>query len=765
VRKRIAIAGHSEEGLSLIPLLEANPDVEVVAILSDDPGATEEALDGVGPGVREAYAPKVTSDPTGVLKSPGLVAVIEADPSGPIRSALEEAADYGVQRTTPLVAKLLYAFGPIDAYRKPELLQTLGEILESYNLTIDRKGILARILQIAVGSTGAERGSLMLYDPDEGNLRVEVAIGIERELIPKIRVAPGEGIAGRAFEERRPLLLTGKADWRTYRITRERDDVESALSVPLVYNDRALGVLNLAHTKQRGTFTDEDLAFVEQLSRVDAKIIARAEEYHALQRDSLRLRAESEVRRLLGSPEPLRERLNRVCRFLATDICRGIAHLYLRDPELDELTLQASSLDTDPLASALRLRTTDGVVGWAVREGRATVLCRTDDETLLYYAVLPLGSHSSFLGVLTVEGAQARPQSEELVRESLDAAAQGLARELTDRLREVRIEREATRMGAITEAGAQMSAARDSGELARAVSSSAAMILEAEHAVLRLRDEPSERYQIRSYFGSAETETQERLLALEKDLAIEAIQSRSTVRITRLEERAGLNPEDVGVNCIMTQPLTVDGRLLGTLSVLNKVARDPLVGERFGHDDEKVLVRFSEHASQALSSVLGRERARHRERFDSVTGLSNVAHLRERLEEELARASAQDRPVALVHMRVTGLEEFLTRADPEVGDQLLISVARELRASLREYDVAARTGPESFAAILPEPEGDVAEALGPIARRVGQALQRELEALGGESLPLEFGYATCPEDATTARALEERARDTRIRSL
>src|SRR5262249_52193078 len=154
----------------------------------------------------------LATDATTVLRTPGLVALIDADASASLRPIFVEAADRGVQVTTPLIAKLLYAFGPVDAARKPDLLQALGEILESYNLTVDRRGLLNRILQIAVGSTGADRGSVLLWDADAQVLRVEVALGIEKEVIPKIRIRPGEGIAGRAFAEKRSILLSGKAD-------------------------------------------------------------------------------------------------------------------------------------------------------------------------------------------------------------------------------------------------------------------------------------------------------------------------------------------------------------------------------------------------------------------------------------------------------------------------------------------------------------------------------------------------------------------------
>ena len=765
MRKRLCIAGRSREGLSLIPLLEANPEVEVSAILTEDRDATLAALDEVGPGVKDAYEGKVTLDVEDVWRTQGLVAIIEADPAPSLLSALEEAQDHGVQRTTPLVAKLLYAFGPVDAFRKPELLDKLSEILESYNLTIDRRRLLSRILQIAVGTTGANRGSLMLYDAEQGKLTVEVAIGIEQELIPKIRVSPGDGIAGRAFQERKSLLLMGKADWRTYRITRERDDVESALSVPLILGDRALGVLNLSHTQRRGIFTEEDLQFVEQLARLDARIIARAEEYHSLQRDSARLRVESEMRSLLGGPGLLRDRLAAVCRFLAAEVTGGIAHVYMRDPSLDALVLQASSLETDPLASRLRVRSTEGIIGWVARTGERIVLCGRAHQTRVSYAALPLGPREELLGVLTVEAAYPESKSDELLRESVETAASVLADELRGILRELRMEREATRMGAINEAAARMNASRDSAELARIVTSTTAMILEAEHAVLRLKDPGSERFQIRSYFGSAETDAQERLLALENGLAIEAVERNRTSRVSDLDDAPGAGATALGINCAMVQPLSLAGHVMGTLSVLNQVGRDPLLGERFGPDDERTLVRLGEHAAQALSAVLTGERARHRERFDETTGLPNLAHLRVRIDEELARASARGRTLALVQLRIIGLLEALRDRSAAESDAIIVSLAQDLRGGLRDFDVPARTAPETFSILLPEPEGDVAELLGPLARRVRQGLVRALAREEEEPLPLEFGYACFPEDGATTRALEERAAVTRIRTV
>ena len=325
MRKRLVIAGHSREGLELAPLLEANPAVEVCAIVSDDPEQARAVLTSVDPAAAQRLAARITSDAGRALAVPGLAAVIDADAPPALRERLATAR--GVPVTTPALARMLYAFGPADAFSKPDLLAALREIMDSADLTRDRRSVLDLVLQVAVTATGADRGSLMLWDEQERALRVAVALGIEDELIPKIRVRAGEGIAGRAFAAERAVLLHGKADHTRWQIVRERDDVESAISAPLVHQGRVLGVLNLSHARNQHHFTEEDLAFVEELARLDARILARAEELHGILRESASLRVESQLRRVLARPEPLSARLAAACALLAD----GLREVSLRD--------------------------------------------------------------------------------------------------------------------------------------------------------------------------------------------------------------------------------------------------------------------------------------------------------------------------------------------------------------------------------------------------------------------------------------------------
>ncbi|HKC52973.1 MAG TPA: diguanylate cyclase, partial [Myxococcota bacterium] len=241
-----------------------------------------------------------------------------------------------------------------------------------------------------------------------------------------------------------------------------------------------------------------------------------------------------------------------------------------------------------------------------------------------------------------------------------------------------------------------------------------------------------------------------------------ALSQQKPVRIADVAKDPELAPHGAEIVSSLTWPLRRDGRVLGSLSLLSKVSRDALTSESFSAQDQALLGRYAEHVQQALEQVSERERVRHHRRFDDLTGLPNATHVGERIEEEIARSSRAGRGFAVVRFRVDGLAELLAVPEPSDGERLALSLAQELRAGLREFDVIGRTAPDTFLMMIPEPEGEVTALLGPLARRAREAIRREPNPTLSESLRLEFGYATFPSDGQTARALLEAARRTRI---
>jgi GAF domain-containing protein len=712
VRKQLVIVGHSQEGLELVPLLEANPAVDVRALVSDSPDAIHSALRALDARLAERFADRVSGDLSAALATPGLSAVIDADAPAAMRRRIENT--HGVQVTTPVLAKLLFAFGTADAFSKPDLLQALRETLDSYNLALDRRGLLDRVLQIAVSATGADRGSIMLWDPAARVLRVDVALGIEPELIPKIQVPSGEGVAGRAFAAERPILINGKADRSRYQITRERDDIESAISAPLVHGDDVIGVINVSHARDQNVFDETDLDFVEQLACLDARLIARAEEYHRLLLESETLRAEALVRRLMGKAESLAARLEQICAAVAEGMSGSLCQLYLADADHRGLFLQSTSSSPLPIASRDRVALGEGLPGAVAQNGERVILANATGESVAHYACLPIECAGEVLGVLVFQGAGDGSESE-LLEPRLVATASALGGELGEALRSARIERESRRTAALSELFAASSSCSEPGELYEFITGSAASILEAQDTVLRLREGDSGRFRIVSWTGLGEWR-EPPLADFERELASEAIRTRSTVRVGEGGDEPDTASVATGIGSAMVHPLVVHDRVVGSLSALGKAPEEPLLGESFDGADEQILRRLAHHAQTLVAQA--REPGAADEHIDAESGLPAASALRERLEEELARSQLRGHPLALVRLGLPGLA-----AQPERAE-IALAMADAIRLQLREFDVIARPEPEVFVVLVPEPDEDVSRLLAMLGRVARGVLER-----------------------------------------
>ncbi len=121
-----------------------------------------------------------------------------------------------------------------------------------------------------------------------------------------------------------------------------------------------------------------------------------------------------------------------------------------------------------------------------------------------------------------------------------------------------------------------------------------------------------------------------------------------------------------------------------------------------------------------------------RAHHDSLTGLLNRASLYECLERLIA--ARRDCALALVYIDLDLFKEINDNLGHAAGDEVLQHVARQIGASIRESDLAARIGGDEFVIVLPG-VGDLVEA-----RRSAAAATHAIASpvtVGGKSLRVE----------------------------
>jgi diguanylate cyclase (GGDEF)-like protein len=171
-----------------------------------------------------------------------------------------------------------------------------------------------------------------------------------------------------------------------------------------------------------------------------------------------------------------------------------------------------------------------------------------------------------------------------------------------------------------------------------------------------------------------------------------------------------------------------------------------------GFRADGLLPQLAESLSRTLSLYLQRKAAEkrltHASLHDALTGLPNRVYLTHQLESALAR----ERAAAVLYVDLDRYKLINDTLGHSVGDQVLIEVARRLRESIRDGDVAGRIGGDEFILLLLDLQ-DRTE-VDRIARKVLAAIEKPFVLQDrGYLLSASIGVAIAPEDGREATHL------------
>jgi diguanylate cyclase (GGDEF)-like protein len=464
----------------------------------------------------------------------------------------------------------------------------------------------------------------------------------------------------------------------------------------------------------------------------------------------------------MAGTNPLPDRLRALCEYAAERVGGGIATVYLRSGDDSGLRLAATSLEGGGFGGEYRIVEGQGIDGKVARTRRPALL-HADDGSLAY-ACVPLLAGDALVGILSLQTGGTPPKgraAEETLLELGAALAEGIAQSE----REARIAVRANRVSAINETGIRMLSSVELTEVVRLATSSIAMILDADHTILRLQDEKTRRYVIRSYFGAADGALQERLFKLDKEVCVDVIRRRTPFRVPDIASDPMFGAIGAGFRSFLSAPLKRDGRVIGTLTAYDKVATDRFYASAFEVEDLQIFTKFLGYVERAIDGALRHGQSRQHRNFDGETGLPNAGYLGRRIHEEISRAAGRLGTLALVVCQVDNQREIAQRAGPAHAHRVIQRVADALRAHLRDFDVLGRTNAAEFTILLPEPGASAGERVLQLARSVADEVAKD-EALNDPvRVTLAFGYAVHPEDGRDREALLSRASEPRIRMV
>jgi diguanylate cyclase (GGDEF)-like protein len=201
-----------------------------------------------------------------------------------------------------------------------------------------------------------------------------------------------------------------------------------------------------------------------------------------------------------------------------------------------------------------------------------------------------------------------------------------------------------------------------------------------------------------------------------------------------------------GQGLLFVLPILSKGQLLGFISLGCQEQVQP---------DEAMVMELrslTDRIAVALSSAARNEQLYYQARFDMLTGLPNRLMFKDRLKQEMGRASRAASQLAVLFI---DLDRFKTVNDTlghSLGDKLLQQAAARLKAAVREVDMVARLGGDEFTVILSgiKAKRDIDQMADELIRTLSQPFVLE----GHERfISASVGISVYPDDGTTEEDL------------
>jgi Nif-specific regulatory protein len=215
----------------------------------------------------------------------------------------------------------------------------LYEISEALNQHMDMKKSLFKVLSVLSDSLNLVRGIIFLINSETGEIRIEIAHGISKKTIDKVKYLPGEGIVGQVIQtgelavvpriSEEPLFLD-----KTHSRDIDQDREYSFICVPIKKDNRIVGAISADRPFEGKISLEKGEKLLSVVATMVAHHVINIEnirvEKDQLKKENIRLKSQLENRycfdNIIGNSNKMREVLQmifQVSSSLATVLIRG----------------------------------------------------------------------------------------------------------------------------------------------------------------------------------------------------------------------------------------------------------------------------------------------------------------------------------------------------------------------------------------------------------------------------------------------------------
>jgi GAF domain-containing protein len=306
------------------------------------------------------------------------------------------------------------------AEQRASELGTLREIGQAITARLELPAVLEAVVAGAMRLLGSQHAQLVLWDEATQSLRYGAASGPEAARVRVQVFELGRGTNGTVALTRQPMILDNYQA-SPYALP-EFPDIVATITIPILFEDRLLGVLHSHTTEPSKRFTLDDLRRFQMLATQAAIAIENARLFEEARTRSARLNALSELSRTVTSSLDLQRVFDYVVRAAVDLLALALARVYVWQEATGLLHLRASAGAPDLIPYPREAFTPgEGVVGTVFSSLTAMTITDAGHDPayaeqawarqvgVKSVAVIPLLLGERAVGVLSVSRRARRP--------------------------------------------------------------------------------------------------------------------------------------------------------------------------------------------------------------------------------------------------------------------------------------------------------------------------------------------------------------------
>ncbi len=538
--------------------------------------------------------------------------IINATDNYDVSERLKELRFEKVDIISGLSARILFMSGRRSVSQSADLdkertriLNSLHEIKQAVLLSKNKEELLKLFLEVAIGSCHADSGSIMLVEPSKRLLKIEMADGLNVDVVRSTSQKFGKGIAGKVARTGKPVLLTGPVNKKETVEHEQRADLISAISCPMQIGAEIVGVININSKNKYHIFTQADLKYVEELSSFAADVIKASKEFEMTSSSSFSLSLVGSAQSILDLDFPFEERLNLLLMKIANTSGGVICNYYEYNEEKRSFYVKASSSFNMNLLKGKKIKLNDYITKEVLKDIKTISLSTPDINSALrrWYIAHPIRLNRRLVGLLFLHMVSVK---EDMTEEQKIIARIGemIGHEFNKNMEMQFLKIQSTKLSAVSEASFHIASARNVKELINFALPYACLVMEAEAGVFWLLDPVSDRLEIFKSFSIEDQYARlKRIEELDAVILDKTVPGDEALLISDLRQEGIAMGSDYP-NSLLSKTFGRGSQIAGVLSLYGKKSLDLYGSRNFSEKDKEIFLKFCLQLAKGLANLM-----------------------------------------------------------------------------------------------------------------------------------------------------------------